>query len=143
MILSPPIFPDSISPHVSHSHLFLFLIIAGLSKHKLQPDKQSNAFSINTDSHEKQKVKGTEWRGVIYSIYFWFQTYFFPQACCLISIKSSRLLSAFASLFSCYSTKTLKEFKKKSIGLEKNLFFLFYSSGFKEIDICTKYRKEV
>lgn len=77
--LSPPIFSDSVSSsHVSHSHLFLLLIITSLSKHKLQPDKQSTDFSINIDSHEKQKEKGTEWRGVICPIYFQFQTYFFP-----------------------------------------------------------------
>lgn len=114
-VLSPPTQFSLIPPphNAASSHLFLLFVITSLSKHKLQPDKQSTDFSINIDCHEKQKEKGTGWKGVIYSIYFRFRTYFFsPQTCCLISIKSSCLLPALASPLRCYSRKIFKGFKR-------------------------------
>lgn len=54
----------------SHSHLFLLPITESLSKHKLWPDKQSTDFSINIDSHKKQKEK--EHNGEVLDIQFIF-----------------------------------------------------------------------
>lgn len=61
-----PFSPAPNSSPFSHSHFFLRLIITSLSKHKLQPDKQSTDFSINIDCHEKQKEKREQNGKVLY-----------------------------------------------------------------------------
>lgn len=78
------------------------------------------------------------------SIYFQFQTYFFPEACCLISIKSFCLLPLHQFFLLLYKD-TEKDFGKKkqqqTISLKK--IYPFYSTGIKEMDMCTKYPNEV
>lgn len=127
-----PISPDSISPDFSHSHLFLLLIIASLSKHKLQPDKQSTDFSINIDSHEKQKEKGTKWRGVICSIYFRFQTYFSLRLVAWFPLSHSVCSSPLHQFFLLLQ-KDFKRIFKNLLALKKKKSTFFFSSGIKEM----------
>lgn len=79
------------------------------------------------------------------SIYFQFQTYFFPEACCLISIKSFCLLPLH-QFFLLLCKDTEKDFGKKkktqkTISFKK--IYPFNSTGIKEMDMCTKYPNEV
>lgn len=76
------------------------------------------------------------------SIYFQFQTYFFPQACCLISIKSSCSLPLHQFFLLLYKDIEKDFGKKRNYQLKKKIY-PFYSTGIKEMDMCTEYPSEV
>lgn len=58
------------------------------------------------------------------SIYFQFQTYFFPQACCLISIKSSCLLPLHQFFLLLYKDIEKDFGKKRNYQLKKKSILL-------------------